>query len=176
MSVADTCLAQEVHSHQTSGLAEKVNWCDPLGSWWGQTNNKLLLTTLYDVMFHSYCRFGSTSVHHQSLKPRVSTEELMRNQTDWLKEFRQNVPLSSQLKLTGGAHSSRTARTTPSAPAHSHLRSTTGSGTGGTTAGGGAGASVMGESHHHKLSSSTLLPSKPKLMLDSSNSVQLVHV
>lgn len=100
----------------------------------------------------------------------MSTEALMRNQTDWLKEFRQTVPLSSQLKLGGYSQTASSNLTL------SQLRSSSAPrvGTSATT-----GASVMnGETRSH-LSSSTdsnLLPSKPRLVLDSSNNIQLLRL
>lgn len=74
------------------------------------------------------------------------------------------MPLSSQLKLSGGvlpptASSSFT-------PSHLHGNST-GTGVGATP--GEANAKILSPG-------ATLLPSKPRLVLDSSNNVQLVHV
>ena len=110
----------------------------------------------------------------------------MKNQTDWLKEFRQNVPLSSQLKLNGGAHQTNAhTRTTLSALTHSqHLHNGTGLGTGmgmGIGVGNALRGTSVGQSQQPQQrpppsSGSTLLPNKPKLVLESSNGVQLVHL
>ena len=105
----------------------------------------------------------------------MSTEALMRTQTDWLKEFRQNVPLSSQLKLSCGVPSGRVSSNLK----HSNIHGpATVAGFGGTAATGvGPASALPGETRSHKSSvGSTLLPSKPRLVLDSSNNVQLVHV
>ena len=84
------------------------------------------------------------SLHRQSM------EELVRNQTDWLKEFRQTVPLSSQLRSNISSASSVPPPPPPTtlhvAPVHGHL------------------------------GSQSLLPSRPRLILDKSNNIQLVHL
>ena len=112
----------------------------------------------------------------------------MKTQTDWLKEFRQAVPLSSQLKLTGGARQTNGhTMTAPSAITHSqhlHHGTTPGAGAGsgmGMGFGNGLGGTSVGQSRQQRpppssSSGSTLLPNKPKLVLDSGNGVQLVHI
>ena len=107
----------------------------------------------------------------------MSTEALMRNQTDWLKEFRQTVPLSSQLKLGASGGYSQTAS---SNLALSQLRSSSTAPRVGTSAINDASVSstMNGETRSHLPSSavSNLLPSKPRLVVDSSNNIQLLRL
>lgn len=88
------------------------------------------------------------------LSLRPSTEELVRNQTDWLKEFRQSVPLLSQLRSVGGA-SGVTSSTLAPLPQPLH---------------------VPAQSHTTQLGASFLASRRPRLILDSSDNIKLVHV
>ena len=104
------------------------------------------------VLYRSTSIFEPASL---TAKPHVSTEELLKNQTDWLKEFRQSVPLASRLQL--GSNHTHTCTPSTSAPHHTP-----------TVAG-----TVGGQQN---MLSATLLPSKPKLTLDKSNKIRVIRV
>ena len=53
-----------------------------------------------------------------SVRPQLSTEELIHSQTDWLKEFQQSVPLSSQQTLHSRLSHPPTTQPKPSSLLH----------------------------------------------------------
>ena len=126
-------------------------------------------------------RFDSSSLYHPPStrpRPQMSTEALMRNQTDWLKEFRQTVPLSSQLKLGASGGYSQMASSNLTS---SQLRRSSTAPRVGTSAiinDASVSSTMNGEARSHLPSSagSNLLPSKPRLVLDSSSNVQLLRL
>lgn len=122
-------------------------------------------------------RFDSSSLYHiPSTRPQMSTEALMKNQTDWLKEFRQTVPLSSQLTLGASRAYSQTASSNLTS---SQLRSSTAPRVCTSVINDASISSTMnGETLSHLPSSagSNLLPTKPRLVLDSSNNIQLLRL
>lgn len=121
------------------------------------------LSTNYLAHFHWFsiiyvltCQKHTCNVPiYISLYYRNSTETLIKRQTDWLKEFKQNVPLSSQLR------SRRITTFVPSMPAPPLPASFSSS---------SEAAQETGGLGHLKLSA------KPMLILDNRDKIQLVHV
>lgn len=91
-----------------------------------------------------------------------STEELVRSQTDWLKEFQQSVPPASQLRRAS-AGCLRPTSAPPSPPSSSVYPSA-------------RRREMSSVSTGLEPASSAALPRRPKLVLDDNNNIQLVHV
>lgn len=162
MSDADfrlKCLHPYMHSPSNqvdltfvSRVAVKKGACNP-------GKQTLCVTIQFQCVLCPPYRY--VSFHSQPSRPQVSTEALLKTKTDWLRQFRETLPLSSQLNLSSGARQSLL---------HG------GSGLGSTTAAVNRSSTLTREPHSYKPpSGATLLPSKPKLTLDGSRNTQLAQ-